>query len=300
MLLKEFIQSSRTSLSALYDPQEAAAMVTLLCKECLGVESYTYMVDPSYEIKDKQLAVLTPLMERLCLGEPLQYVLGYTEFYGKRFNVSRSVLIPRPETELMCRKAIELAMMLYRKRKAFGSDAAPVRILDLCTGSGCIAWTLAANVPGARVVAVDISKDALQVAQGQAVDLPKGSEPVFCHADIFDEAAMERVTAGQEAFDIIISNPPYVLESERAQMRTNVLGYEPELALFVPDDQSQKFNAGIADICVRKLNTEGTCFVEINETLGGAVKALLVEKGFKNVEIIKDLAHKDRFVKFNK
>lgn len=276
-------------------------MTGILCKECLEVESYTYMVNPSLELKDKNLAMAQKSLERLCKGEPLQYILGHAEFCGMRFNVSPAVLIPRPETEYICRKVIEQAMMYYRRRLAFGQAAKPVRILDLCTGSGCLAWSLAVNVPGSQVVGIDISADALRVARTQPVEIEKGREPRFLQADIFDELAMEQILKFDPLFDIIVSNPPYVMERERALMKRNVLDFEPDIALFVPDDDAMRFNEKIAEICVKHLNTEEAAgFVEINEALGAQTAEVFESAGFRNVEIIQDLAHKDRLVKFVK
>lgn len=301
MQIKEFVLDSRARLSALYPEKEAATMVGLICQELLEMETYTYMVNPQLEIKEKNLAYALKAMERLCAGEPLQYVLGYQEFYGRRFNVNPSVLIPRPETEWICRKVIEYGGMLQRKRSAFGSDAQAVRILDLCTGSGCIAWTLAAEIPGSQVVALDISSDAIKTAGSQVIaDVEHGREPSFFVADILDDQAVQKALKFQLPFDIIVSNPPYVLDSEKSQMRANVLEHEPELALFVPDDDAQKFNEKIADICVNYSNTDMHGFVEINEALGAAGCEVFSSRGFKNIETLQDFSHKDRLIRFTK
>lgn len=300
MQLKEFVLSARRSLSEIYAPEEANTIAGVLCTEYLGVESYTYMVNPGYEIKDKDLAVANVALERLMANEPLQYVLGYTTFYGQKFKVNPNVLIPRPETELICRHAIEDAMMLYRKRSAYGSQAEPIRILDLCTGSGCIAWTMAQNVPGSEVVAIDISPEALEVAKAQNITKEKSRTPKFYQADIFDDEAMDLALGKDATFDIIISNPPYVLESEKPLMRKNVLDFEPALALFVPDDDAMKFNKKIACTAFTRLSTEGVGFVEINEALGEPTGLVFAESGFKRTEIFKDFSHKPRFLKFGR
>ncbi len=300
MQLKEFVVSSRQQLSALYPSEEANTIVGVLCTEYLGVESYTYMVNPEYEIKDKMLVQAEAALKRLVAGEPLQYVLGYTVFYGHKFKLNPSVLIPRPETELICRYVIEQAMMLYRHRSAYGDKAMPVRILDLCTGSGCIAWTMALNVPGSQVVGVDISADALAVAGSQNLEIEKGRAPRFVQADLLDDDSVEAALKDEAPFDIIVSNPPYVLESEKALMRSNVLDYEPSLALFVPDSDPMLFNQKIAKICAAHLNTDNYCFVEINEAMGESARQLFQDKGFRDVEIIKDFSNKNRCVKFLK
>lgn len=296
MLLKEFVGSARERLQALYPEKEAAAITGIICRECLGVESYTYLIEPDLELPRKQMEKASAALWRMLGGEPVQYVLGFSDFYGHRFNVNPSVLIPRPGTETLCREAIEFAMQLYRTRSAYGHDADPVRILDLCTGSGCIAWTLALNVPGSNVVAVDISSDALEVASSQPFD--KTVKPHFIQADIFDDDAMAPVLSG--GFDIVVSNPPYILDSEKAQMRSNVLDFEPSLALFVPDDDSMRFNRKIAEISAKVLKTDGTGIMEINETLGDACCRIFSDAGFGESVILKDVFGKNRFLKYSR
>lgn len=300
MLLKEFVLSSREQLSSLYPAEEANAITGILCTEFLGVQSYTYMVNPAYLLKDKDVARAQAALGRLLESEPLQYVLGHAGFYGQDYRVTPAVLIPRPETEEVCRVAIQRALMLCRERSAYGQNAKAVRILDLCTGSGCIAWTMAVNVPGSRVVAVDISADALEVASTQKIDLPKDRKPVFVQADVLDAESLDAALAGQEAFDMIISNPPYVLDSEKALMRRNVLDYEPHLALFVPDDDAMKFNLRLAAAAGQYLCEGGTGYIEINENLGPQTAAVMEQSGLKKVEIITDLYKKQRFVTFTK
>lgn len=300
MLLREFVLSAREKLSTIYPESEANAIAGALCTEFLDVQAYSFMLEPAMQLKEARLSKALAALDRLMKNEPLQYVLGYAEFYGNRFNVSPSVLIPRPETEELCRHAIDRAMQLYRSRSVYGSKAAPVRILDLCTGSGCIAWTMAANVPGSRVVAVDISAGALEVASSQKIDIPKDRKPIFVQADVLDTPALKEALDGELPFDIIISNPPYVMDSERAKMRNNVLDYEPELALFVPDADPLIFYRKIADLSVSLSETDISGFLEINEALGSATAGIFKEKGFKNVEIQKDLSGKERFVFFGK
>lgn len=167
MLLVDFVKESVTALESLYPETEARSIVLMLCEDILGTERYTHIVEPQYQIDEKKLPLLSAAMERLRAGEPIQYVLGKADFYGRRFNVTPDVLIPRPETEILCRDAIKTASRISRMRIPYGKNAVPVRILDLCTGSGCIAWTMALAVPGCKVTAVDISDNALAVASGQ-------------------------------------------------------------------------------------------------------------------------------------
>lgn len=300
MLLRDYVMDCRSRLGGLYPQEEATAIVNMICSEFFGVQSYTHIVNPGLEIKDKAAVKAGAAMKRLLDGEPVQYVLGYSEFCGRRFNVNASVLIPRPETESLCNAVTEAAMMIYRNRSAYGKGASPVKILDLCTGSGCIAWTLALNVPGAVVTAVDISEDALKVAESQPFEVEKKRRPVFIRADIFDDASLVEKLGDSPSFDIIVSNPPYVLESERGDMRRNVLDYEPELALFVPDDDCLKFYRKIAEISKKLLYTDSNGFVEINDAKSVESVALFEENGFSQVERIKDIFGKFRIVKYQK
>lgn len=300
MQIKEFVLSARESLGTLYPEKEAAAIASALCSEYLGVQGYTYIVNSNLEIKDSLIAKANQALERLLTGEPLQYVRGYAEFYGQRYNVGPGVLIPRPETEELCRKAIEKAMIIYRKRSAFGPKAEPVRILDLCTGSGCIAWTMALNVPDSLVVGVDISEVAIKTAMGQNIKMEMHKRPYFKKADIMDADAMAAIIKEYGPFDVVISNPPYVMEKEKALMRKNVLDFEPALALFVPDSNPLLFYKKIAEISVSNSNTQICGLVEINEALGADTKDVFVKAGFKEVEIVKDICNKERMVIFEK
>lgn len=294
MRLKEFVAVARETLSALYPPEEASAIVERLCSECFGVDSYTHIINPGFEPAASACARAEALLARLSAGEPLQYVLGYAEFYGRRFNVSPSVLIPRPETEILCRRAI--GHLQHRLGGCCGSESRRLRVLDLCTGSGCIAWTVALEVPQVEVVAVDISEDALAVASSQPFE--SSAAPHFVRADIFDVASIDAVA--REGFELIVSNPPYVLESERAGMRSNVLDHEPALALFVSDSDSMVFNERIAEICKKYLNTDGVGLVEINERLGLASKEVFEKNGLKSAAVIQDLSGRDRFIEFHR
>lgn len=299
MLLKDFISRTRETLSTLYPQQEAGAQTTLLCGEVLGVKPYTHIVEPAREVDADLLPVLEAMVERLSAGEPLQYVLGTAGFYGRNFKVSPAVLIPRPETELLCRNAILAAGIIQRRRSAFSGSAPVVRILDLCTGSGCIAWTMALEVPLSEVTAVDISADALAVARSQS--FAEDCKPVkFIQCDILDDDSVRSAIPDGMLFDVVLSNPPYVLEKERAQMKANVLEHEPGLALFVPDDDFGKFYKKIAEIAFTRMHTDAVGFVEINEAFGEPTAAIFEASGFRLVKIIKDISGRNRIVEFRK
>ncbi len=271
MLLPQFIREGAAALEALYPPQEARSLVLRLCEDLCGFKSYDYIVRPELEAPEELVAGLG----RLLAGEPLQHVTGWQEFCGRRFRVGPSVLIPRPESEQLVR--------LAEARK-------PASVLDLCTGSGCIAWTLALDLPGCRVVGVDISEEALAIARAQF-----DGGPDFLQADVLAPPMPDL-----EPFDVLTANPPYIRESEKARMHRNVLEHEPELALFVPDDDPLVFYRAVANWAQRLLKPGGWGIVEINEELGDQTAAVFSAAGMEKVEKEADFLGKDRFVSFEK
>ena len=300
MLLAEFVKAGTKALESLYPQKEARSIVLMLCEEVLGTENYTHIVEPEFKIDDKKLPELEAAMERLKKMEPVQYVLGHTEFYGRTFKVDPAVLIPRPETEFLCRDAIKRGMRVYRMRSPYGKNAEPVRILDLCTVSGCIAWTMALSIPGSRVTAVDISDAALEVAAGQdfASELKSKEtfKPEFIKADVLDSE--QEIELGP--FDMVLSNPPYIMESEKEDMRRNVLEYEPESALFVPDDDPLLFYRAIARWSQRFMSPEGVGLSEVNESLARQTETVFKAAGYAHTEIVRDLSDKNRYIIYHK
>ena len=285
MYLKDVIKEGVRTLLPLYSEREAREMVYAALEKILGTHRHTHILEPQYSVHDDDLAKVRGAFSRMASGEPLQYVLREAWFYGRRFNVSADVLIPRPETELICRTVID------------SQSDMNIRILDLCTGSGCIAWTLALEISGSEVVAVDISDGALKVADNQdfseEISATGARRPQFIKADVL---AKPLTSLGQ--FDIIVSNPPYVRESEKAQMRPNVLDHEPHLALFVSDDDPLVFYRAVACWAVLMLKKGGYGIVEINEALASDTERVFCEHGFADVRTIKDLHDRDRFVLF--
>ena len=299
MLLKDFIKEGTARLESLYPTSEARNIVLMLCEDRIGTKSYTHLVEPEFAIKDKNLGPLREDLDRLASGEPIQYVIGKTEFCGLEFKVTPDVLIPRPETEILCREAIKVGSRIQRMRQAYG-DSYPVRILDLCTGSGCIAWTVALNIPGAVVVGTDISEKAIMVAMEQdfqsALKETGALAPQFKIADVFGDPD----SFGLGKFDLILSNPPYIKDSEKERMRPNVLNFEPHSALFVPDEDPLVFHHAIARWSSALLSNEGTGMTEINEELGNPTREVFVDAGFTNAEVIKDFYDKTRFIFYSK
>ena len=302
MLLRDFLKEGISRLEPLYPNPEARDIILSLCESRLGIGRYTYATDPGYCLSVESAQVLAEDLGRLAAGEPLQYVLGFSEFYGRRFSVTPDVLIPRPETEILCDEALKIA-------RRHGS--AP-KVLDLCTGSGCIAWTMALELPEAQVYAVDISEKALAVASGQDFHrspseveatvsertrrpVPERSRRVvLLQADILQDPP--HFPFG--TFDLILSNPPFVMDSQKTEMRPNVLEYEPSIALFVPDDDPLVFYRAVARWSQALLSSGGTGIVEINDLLGERTRDLFLSSGFKDVSILKDFSGKNRFVKF--
>lgn len=300
MLLKDLIKEGTDIISSMYPEREAREMVFAYLESVVGIRRHTHIIEPEYQVDDEAASQAVGAFRRMASGEPLQYVTGKAYFYGREFNVTPDVLIPRPETELLCRAVIDFVTM-----------KSEVRILDLCTGSGCIAWTLALEIPGARVMAVDISEGAQAVASAQdfademsrtcavAPDFLKAdvlschSEPSLCHPERSEGSLPSH-------FDIIVSNPPYVMDSEKALMRKNVLDHEPHLALFVPDDDPLLFYRAVAQWALHLLKPGGFGIVEINEALGEETAEIYRRYGFCAVTIIKDLNDKDRFVSFRR
>ena len=292
MLLSELIRIGSGLLVDLYPEREAREMVFAYMESSAGTKRYTHIVEPQHQIADELADKCVSDFRRMATGEPLQYVLNEAWFYGRRFNVTPDVLIPRPETEILCR-----TVLTDLPDGVFASSGRVPRILDLCTGSGCIAWTLALEMPGAEVIGADISDGALTVAENQdfseEMSHTGSLRPRFIKADVLSQPSDD---IGK--FDIIVSNPPYVMESEKALMRSNVLEHEPHLALFVSDDDPLIFYRAVARWAVHLLKPGGFGMVEINEALASETEEIFRNLNFNDVRTVKDLNDKDRFVTF--
>lgn len=274
MILKQFIEQGTASLRELYPAPEARNIINILACERLGLKNWELALRMDMEIGEG----FPQELQRLQAAEPLQYVLGYAEFYGRRFRVGSEVLIPRPETESL----VEWA--LAQKIRQGG------RVLDLCTGSGAIAWSIALERPDLQVCAVDLSPAALACAKGQFF-LPSVD---FVLGDVLDEAFLRSLGR----FDMILSNPPYIMESEKPLMRANVLDYEPAMALFVKDEDPLLFYRAIARACSFLMTDGGVGMVECNELLAAETALLFEKEGGKRPVLVRDLGGKCRFVSF--
>lgn len=300
MLLSEFIREGTAALEPLYPTAEARSIVLILCGQVLGTKSYTHIVEPGFKVDHKLEKPLRLKLERLMAGEPVQYVVGSVEFCGRVFSLTHDVLIPRPETELLAREAVKIASRVKRMRIPYGKSAEPVRVLDLCTGSGNIAWTVALSAPGVKVVGVDNSEAALKVARSQdfssEMKTTGAHAPEFVNLDVLDPGQGSRLGM----FDLILSNPPYIMEKEKTQMRKNVLDYEPAAALFVPDDDPLLFYRAVAGWSERCLASGGKGLTEINESLGKETLRIFAAEPFSEAELVKDFYDKNRFVFYTK
>ena len=311
MLLKAIISEGREIVSALYPEYEAREMVSAYLEDMFGIGRHYHILDPEYRLTDDHAQKALADFRRMSSGEPLQYVTGKAHFYGRQFRVTPDVLIPRQETEMLCKTVLsvnEQARALFLPAVRYNGSQSRT-VLDLCTGSGCIAWTLALEMPGSKVTAVDISDGALSVASSQdfieEMDRTHAFKPCFIKADVLKGPAVCANSFSDYAtlspkFDIIVSNPPYVMDSEKPLMRTNVLDHEPHLALFVPDDDALKFYVAVAQWAAKLLAEDGIGIVEINEALGEQTAQVFMEYGFSAVDIIQDLHGKDRFVRFSR
>lgn len=293
LTLSRFVRDAVSRLEKCYSGDEARSIVLGLCGDFLGTERFEHVINPDYPISMKDEARLEEAMRRLENMEPLQYVTGKACFYGMELYVDKAVLIPRQETEELCRLALDSFRTSGNRSHGAGDlQGGGLRILDICTGSGCIAWAMSANLPGAAVFGCDISYPALEVASSQKVGVRC---PVFFQNDIL--SGDFPVT---DDFDAILSNPPYVTSSEKRLMSRNVLDYEPHSALFVTDEDPLVFYRALAGIASAHLKPEGFGIVEINEAFGDGCRGLFMDYGFLNSIIIKDLNGKDRFCRFSR
>ena len=279
--MQKTIQYIRAELAPFYPETEITGFIQLIMNSVLGL-SYTQMVlEKDRVLENSESDRIKAIVERLKTHDPIQYILGVAEFFGLELNVQPGVLIPRPETE-------ELVDWICKTK-----IPATAKMLDIGTGSGCIPLALKNELPAAEVMAVDVSEDALLIATENAQK--HQLEVTFELADIlkWHERSWPR-------FDVIVSNPPYVMEREKKQMEANVLEYEPGLALFVSDTDPLIFYRTIAQFASKQLNERGYLFFEINENLGDEMVELVKQLGFKSIELRRDLNGKNRMLRCRK
>ena len=270
------------SLTPLYDAGEAQAIVRTVLDVEYGMTLTDIICGKVNELSSDEERNLEEIITRLQNGEPVQYVLGEADFAGRTFHVEPGVLIPRPETAELCQWIEEEVSSLEADERK--------QILDICTGSGCIAITLGLTLPNSEVTGWDISEDALRIAQGN-VEMMKAGNVRIEHQDAL------ALPKAAEAADLIVSNPPYICEKEKADMEKNVLEHEPSIALFVPDEDPLKFYRAIAEYASSALKSEGALYFEINPIYEKETRKMLQSLGFKDIETKEDAFGKKRMMK---
>lgn len=276
MTIKLLQQIFLAELISIYEQSEAQELFSLTAHQVSGLNRSQQIIQGEDPIDETQYKSYLHILQELKKGKPIQHIFGEAWFYGQKFKINGFVLIPRPETEELVEWIIETLSV--------NSNA---KIIDIGTGSGCIAISLKNNIPALDVDAIDISADAITVAMenatAQSVDIN------FMQSDIFGYQSLC-------LYDLIVSNPPYIREMERSEMHNNVLSFEPSSALFVPDDDPLTFYKCIADFALTHLNQYGYLFFEINEYLGKETIEMLNSKGFKNITLKQDMQGKDRML----
>lgn len=276
MRISEILNHISLRLTPLYGAREAAALARRLMADCYNLSTIDLIMRSNEELAEQTQIQINMQIERLEKGTPIQHISGFEEFRGRRFSVSPSVLIPRPETE----ELVELIVAQWRGQG---------RVLDIGTGSGAIAISLALDLSTAEVQGWDISPQALEIASRNSRKL--GSDVTFRKVDILDCKALP------QDLEVVVSNPPYVTESEKELMHTNVNDHEPHLALFVPDSDPLLFYRHITELAADALISGGRLYFEINERFGPQTAELLIQRGFVSVEILRDTYGRERIVK---
>ncbi len=290
MLLKNYKTTFLQELSSLYEEQEIESFFYIILEKLHGLKRIDLALNPQKVMDGAHLKQWKNIVSELKKQRPIQYILGETTFYGLSFLVNENTLIPRPETE-------ELVELIIKSFESSVSGSG-LKILDIGTGSGCIAISLAKNIPNAAVFAIDVSEKALAVAKKNA-ELNKVAID-FISTNILDVVTLSAVAGLDKQFDIIVSNPPYVRNIEKSEIKPNVLEYEPHLALFVDDIDPLLFYRKIAELANKNLNPNGKLYFEINQYLGNETVELVESFGFKDVKLIKDIYGNDRMISCEK
>ncbi len=278
--IKEYRTQFIQELTPIYDAGEAESFFYLILEEKHQLRRIDLALHPDLVFSEAEIVVWNSILEQLKQEIPVQYLLGKTSFYGLDFEVNENVLIPRPETE-------ELVEWILESRKS-KVESQNIRILDIGTGSGCIAISLAKNIPNAQVFAIDVSEKALATAKTNAEN--NSVNVTFINQNILETEDL------RQQFDIIVSNPPYVRNLEKEEIKKNVLDNEPHLALFVEDNDALIFYKKIAELAQKNLSENGQLYFEINQYLGKETVDLLEKMNFKNIELRKDIYGNDRMI----
>jgi release factor glutamine methyltransferase len=283
MLLKQYKSHFFNSLKNSQDEQEIESFFFILTEYLHNLKRVDVALNPNFELSEAEVEKWNAILAQLQQDKPIQYITGEAWFYGLKFEVNENTLIPRPETE-------ELVEWILNS--SITQHPSPNTILDIGTGTGCIPIALKANLPQANVSAIDVSEKAIEVAKRNA-ELNK-VEVNFIQANILE---VEDLSQLPSSYNIIVSNPPYVRNLEKQEIKKNVLDYEPHLALFVEDTDALLFYRKIAQLAIKNLSPNGLLFFEINQYLGKETVELLENLGFKNIELKKDIYGNDRMVK---
>lgn len=276
MKIREYREHFLSALTPLYGREEAESFFYLVLEDFRGWKRSDLALQPDAIFSPDETPQWDFVLAQLQKEIPIQYILGKAHFFGLVFEVNDHVLIPRPETEELVQWILNVL------------PSGPVKILDIGTGSGCIATSLATHLPEAEVFAIDVSTSALQMASRNAQR--NNARVTFVEKNILDTGNLN------QSFDIIVSNPPYVRELERAEIKRNVLDHEPHLALFVPDDDALVFYRKIADLALKNLSENGSLFFEINQYLAKETMDMLEQKGFGYLELRQDIYGNDRMI----
>ena len=297
MLFKDYKTYFLNKLTTLYDAAECESIFFIILEKRHSLKRIDLALQINLSLTESDLMAWNLILEQLKLEKPIQYILGETFFYDLKFDVDSNVLIPRSETE-------ELVDFIIKDFKISNNLAVQqsnnLKVLDIGTGSGCIAIALAKNLKNANIFAIDVSEKALAVAQKNAIQ--NDVEVNFIHCNILKTNDLDFIekTFNIQKFDIIVSNPPYVRNLEKHEINKNVLENEPHLALFVADDDALIFYRKIANLAVNNLSENGVLYFEINQYLGQETVKLLQEIGFRNVELKQDIYGNDRMIKAKK
>lgn len=286
MRLKDIQKVFHQELDVIYGKNEVASFFNILMSHYLKLNRIALVLEPELTVSKEEEQPLFEALSRLKQEEPIQYIIGETQFYDLTFKVNEHTLIPRPETE----ELVQWIVKCHSER----SEESQLKILDIGTGTGCIAISLAKNLPKAKVYALDVSEEALKIAKQNAITNQVDIQ--FIEADVLNKDAWSSELQDLK-FNIIVSNPPYVRNQEKAEIKNNVLKHEPHLALFVEDHDPLQFYHTISDIAVDKLTENGMLFFEINQYLGNETKQLLHNKGFKDLELKTDIFGNNRMLK---
>ena len=280
------------SITPLYEAGEAQAIVRTVLDVKYGMTLTDIICGKVNELSSDEERNLEEIIARLQNGEPVQYVLGEADFAGRTFHVEPGVLIPRPETAELCQWIEEEVSSLKADERK--------QILDICTGSGCIAITLGLNIPNSEVTGWDISEDALRIAQGNVEMLKAGNVRIEYQNALMLPKAAEAESSLSKGWNIIVSNPPYICEKEKADMEKNVLEHEPGIALFVPDEEPLKFYRAIAEYASSALKSGGALYFEINPIYEKETREMLEGLGFKAIDTKEDAFGKQRMMRAGK